>query len=118
MSEALIERYVALWNEHDPALRRAAVEALWAPDGQMVNRVRRYEGHAAVEEGVTRSYEAFVARGYRFEADAWRAHHDALLFLWVMRDARGALDSRGTNFIQLADGRIVLDHQFADPPGG
>ena len=117
--EAFLERYVAVWNEGDPAARRESVEALWAPDGAMVNRVRRYTGHAEVAEGVGRSYDAFVARGFRFEADGHRAHHDAVLFLWLMRDRDGEVDSRGANFIQVAgDGRIVLDHQFAEPPEG
>jgi hypothetical protein len=81
----------------------------------MINRLRRYDGREAVTEGVTRSYEAFVARGFRFEDDGYLAHHGALLFSWLMRTARGEVDSRGTNFIQLAgDGRIALDHQFVD----
>jgi hypothetical protein len=117
--DAFVERYVAVWNEPDAQVRRASVEALWTPDGAMVNRLRRYAGHVAVAEGVTRSYDAFVGRGFRFEAEGWRAHHEALLFSWLMRDPQGAVDSRGTNFIQLAgDGRIVLDHQFAEPPEG
>jgi hypothetical protein len=109
-----LDRYVALWNEPDPEVRRASVEALWTPSGSMVNPVQRYVGHTAVAEGVTRSYDAFVARGFRFEAEASSAHHDAVLFSWLMRDPEGEIDSRGTNYIRLAgDGRIVVDHQFS-----
>ena len=112
--DAFVERYVAVWNEPDAEARRAAVEALWTPDGAMVNRLRRYAGQVAVVEGITRSYDAFVGRGFRFEAESYSAHHEAVLFSWLMRDPGGEVDSRGVNFIQLApDGRIVVDHQFA-----
>ena len=31
--QQLVDRYVALWNEPDPDVRRHAIRALWAPDG-------------------------------------------------------------------------------------
>jgi hypothetical protein len=31
--QQLVDRYVALWNEPDPDVRRHAICALWAPDG-------------------------------------------------------------------------------------
>jgi SnoaL-like domain len=113
-NEALIDRYVAVWNEPDDARRRAAVSALWAAGGVMINRLRRYEGREGVTEGVTRSYDAFVARGFRFQAERFVSHHDAILFFWVMRDPAGQADSRGINFLALDDaGQIAIDHQFA-----
>jgi uncharacterized protein len=111
--DAFIEQYVAVWNEPDLQARHASIRRLWARDGSMVNRVRRYAGHAAIIDGVGRSYDAFVVRGFRFEPEHWCAHHDALLFLWLMRDACGEVDSRGVNYIAFDEaGRIVLDHQF------
>jgi hypothetical protein len=114
-AEVLLERYVEVWNEPAAKRRRAAVHELWAVDGSMTNGLRRYEGRDAVTEAVTRSYDAFVARGFRFEAERFTAHHSAILFFWVMRDRDGQPDSHGINYIQLDDaGRIAVDHQFID----
>lgn len=113
-TQALIDRYVAVWNERDPDRRRAAVAGLWAPDGLMINRFTCYEGIDAVIEGATRSFDEFVARGFRFQAERFTAHHSALVFFWLMRDPRDTPVSRGINYITLDEpGRIALDHQFA-----
>lgn len=65
--------------------------------------------------GVTRSHDAFVARGFRFESERFTSHHDAILFFWLMRDPDGRPDSRGINYIQLdRAGLIVVDHQFTE----
>ena len=34
--QQLVDRYVALWNEPDPDIRRHAIRELWAPDGFQV----------------------------------------------------------------------------------
>jgi len=31
--QTLIDRYIATWNETDPLARRAAIDGLWAEDG-------------------------------------------------------------------------------------
>jgi hypothetical protein len=34
-NEQLAQRYIALWNETDPAARRRGVEELWSVDGRL-----------------------------------------------------------------------------------
>ncbi len=34
--KSLAERYVALWNEPDPAVRRTIIRQLWAPAGEHI----------------------------------------------------------------------------------
>jgi hypothetical protein len=114
-TEALLERYVAVWNEPTAEGRRAGVDRLWSPAGLMINRLRRYEGHEAITDGVRRSYDAFVARGFLFATERFIAHHDAILLFWLMRDPDDRPDARGINYLQLdGAGRIWVDHQFTD----
>jgi hypothetical protein len=114
----LIDRYVATWNEVDPAMRRKRVEAVWSGGASLYNRAFEYHGHDGVEQAVTRSYDLFVARGFRFGARGEPAtHHRAIRFSWEMIAADGEVDSLGQQFLLLGeDGRVQLDYQFIDAP--
>ena len=131
----LAERYVALWNEADPARRRAIVRELWTEDGAQILHppqeireqaaaigffasVLEARGHAALEQRVAIAYERFVAPGNA----AFRPRGtpvqlgDVLRFEWEYAplDAR-ASSGGGTEFVLLtADGRIRSDYQFID----
>lgn len=84
--EQLVDRYVALWNEPDPDIRRQAIRELWAPDGAQVlvdppEEVRdaavglafpmptlEVHGYDALEARVSRAQEMYIAPGeYVFE---------------------------------------------------
>ncbi|MFD1540779.1 hypothetical protein [Nonomuraea guangzhouensis] len=135
--KVLADRYVAQWNEPDPAARSALIRELWAHDGIQVlvdppQEIREaaeqlafpvppleVRGVDALDARVTRAYEMFVAPGeYVFQA-----HGDAFLLLpnvvgvrWSMVSARGA-EAVGGGLDVLAldgDGRIRTDHQFIE----
>jgi hypothetical protein len=131
----LVERYVAMWNEEDPAARRAAVVELWAADGAQIlhppreildqaarigftNPALEARGHHALEERVTRAYEEFVAPGeFRFQSrdDAVQVR-DVIKFGWEMvRVDDGDPAAAGVEFVMLdVSGRIRLDYQFVE----
>lgn len=135
--KVLADRYIALWNEPDPAARGALIRELWAHDGIQVlvdppQEIREaaerlafpvppleVRGHDALDARVTRAYEMFVAPGeYVFQA-----HGDAVVLLpnvvgvrWSMVSARGA-ETVGGGLDVLAldgEGRIRTDHQFIE----
>ncbi|MEV6449293.1 hypothetical protein [Amycolatopsis sp. NPDC051716] len=132
-AQTLAERYIALWTEPDEHRRRAAVRALWAPDGahflrppeEMVRAAAELgfdaltleaHGHAAIETRVNRSHARFVATGeYTFRARgvAVRAG-DVVKFEWEsVRLDDGAVTGGGLEVLQLgADGTIVRDTMF------
>src|SRR4051812_46120075 len=76
--KVLADRYVAQWNEPDPAARSALIRELWAHDGIQVlvdppQEIREaaeqlafpvppleVRGHDALDARVTRAYEMFV----------------------------------------------------------
>src|ERR1700692_4684531 len=67
-AEDLAQRYVHIWNETDPAGRRAQVAGLWIENGTHYVRTREVHGHAELDTRVSASHQTNVAeRHYRFE---------------------------------------------------
>ncbi len=117
--DQLIDRYLAVWHEPDPAARRLAVEELWAPDGLNATSTLMARGYDEIAARVTSAYERFVAIGeYRFRPrGAAAAHHDSVCFEWEMVGvADGAVAGGGLDFFLLAaDGRILGLYQYGAP---
>ncbi|MFI6513752.1 hypothetical protein ACIBCT_39635 [Streptosporangium sp. NPDC050855] len=132
--QELVGRYVAVWNEPDPGLRREAVAGLWAKDGVQrlqppqeirdaagalgLTAVLEARGHEELEVRVTRSYEEFVAPGafrFRPRGGAGRVG-DMVTFAWEMVPTDGG-EPAGAGLEVLVldeDGRILTDHQFIE----
>jgi hypothetical protein len=118
-AEDLAKRYVHIWNEADPAARRAQVAALWIENGTHYVREREVHGHPDLEKRVATSHQTNVAeRNYRFEPNGGVEQlRDMVRFNWRMvpRDG-GAVAATGLIVCLLADdGRIRIDYQFIDP---
>jgi hypothetical protein len=118
MTEAqqLADRYVAAWNETDPARRREAIESLWTEDGQHYVDTRQAVGYAALEDRISRSHDKNVTvAGNRFRAvhDACRLRN-AVTFHWQMLPAHAdTVLATGQEFLIVNDdGRILVDYQF------
>jgi nuclear transport factor 2 (NTF2) superfamily protein len=120
-AEAMIDRYVASWNEPDPTERRQVIDDIWSRDGVYRNASTAFEGRDRIEQAVTAAYDAFTANGYRFKVTSVQTNHDAVRFQWKMVPAAGGEpDSIGTHVAMLGkEGRLISDHQFIDkPPSG
>jgi hypothetical protein len=112
----LAARYVALWNETDAAARRAAIAALWRPDGWHFIKEREVHGYAALEQRVTGSHEKNVRDNrnrFRACADVQRLR-DVVTFSWQMVPAGAdTVPAVGREFLVLdAEDRIIADYQF------
>src|SRR6478752_6177529 len=109
------ERYVALWNEPDPAIRREWVRTLWREDGrhllQAPVEIREradalgfpkakleVRGHEALEFRVGRAFAEFVAPGdFRFRGRGAPVRvGEALKLQWEMIDRAGTVVGAGT----------------------
>ena len=116
----LVDRYVAVWNEPDAALRRESIAALWAQDGAHFTPTLEACGYEALDARVTGAYEKWVkAGGFVFRSSGTaEAHHNGVWFNWEMVSAAGgAAAAVGFDFLVLGDdGRIRLDYQFLDRP--
>jgi len=118
-AEDLARRYIHIWNETDPAARRAQVAALWTENGTHYVRAREVHGHADLETRVATSHQTNVAeRNYLFEQNGGvEALRDMVKFNWRMvPNGGGAIAATGLIVVLLAgDGRIRIDYQFIDP---
>ncbi len=131
----LIERYVAVWNEPDPAVRRDLIRELWADDGAQLLQAPQEiadsaaaigfatpalqaRGHRELEARVARAHAEFVAPGeYRFRpVDGAARLADVVKFRWEMvGTGDGAPAAAGLEFLVLdVRGRIRFDYQFIE----
>ena len=129
----LAARYAAVWNQPDPAQRRAAVAELWTDDAVhlleppeeardaaralAINPVFAARGHAELTARVARAYEEWVERGgfsFRPRGDAARVA-DLVKFHWEMVTPDAEAVAAGLEVVLLAaDGRIRLDYQLIE----
>ena len=116
---AIVTRYLAVWNEQDPAVRRAAIEEIWLPDATEFVHEAHHHGYVELEARVNSPYQAFVASGkYTIEGagDVTR-HDDIVMFTAQLVTPDGAVDFATRVFLLLADdGRIREDYQLTVKP--
>ncbi|GAA4209754.1 hypothetical protein GCM10022220_28630 [Actinocatenispora rupis] len=117
--DAFAERYVAVWHEPDPVVRKESVAALWAADGTQATEESVYRGHEALTDRVASAYEQLVRDGgyvFRSAGDVV-GHHDTVTFtIWMVPAAGGPVEWAGRMVLLLdADGRIREDFQYTLP---
>jgi len=116
--DAFAERYVAVWNEPDPVVRRRLVEELWVPNGANFTKSNEWRGYEALEARVRGAHEKWVRDGSCiFRTRAADGHHGVVRFVWDMvAIGDGRVVAVGTEFLLLAgDGRMREDYQFIEP---
>jgi hypothetical protein len=116
--EDLVQAFVGVWNERDPARRSEIVRRLWLPDGRHLMGTQDVHGHAALEERVAASHQrSVIEKGCIFgPATAIQSLPGVVKFRWDMaRAVSGEVISAGLGFLALDDdGRIVCDYLFTE----
>jgi hypothetical protein len=115
---ALVERYVAVWNDNDGMRRLDRVATLWSERGAHVNPQQVHMGTAEITAEAARVYAMCGAQGQRFRcAGRVEGHHGAVRMDWELLDRDGtSVLAAGTNLLLLeADGRLQRDVQFDAP---
>lgn len=116
--EKLAERYVAVWNETDPEVRRRAIVELWVPEGVHYVRTLVARGYDELEQRIVGSHEKNVRDGgYRFRSSKnAQALRNAVKFNWEMVPAAGGEVAALGLEVLLVDehGRILCDYQFIE----
>jgi SnoaL-like domain len=112
----LATRYIAAWNETDPAARRDAVAALYTPDARYVDPVADVQGHDQIAGLIAAVQEQFPGFVFRLSSDV-DAHHDQSRFTWDLAPAGAGGDAPVVGFdvvVTDGDGRIRAVHGFID----
>lgn len=112
--DTIVQRYLAAWNETDPARRRAAVEDVFAADVRYVDPLAAVEGHAALDGLIGAMQGQFP--GLVFTAGGpVDAHHEQARFTWHLGPAGEDPVVVGFDVAELgADGRIRTVLGFID----
>ncbi|NUW43240.1 hypothetical protein [Nonomuraea rhodomycinica] len=126
-------RYIALWNEPDPALRRKAIEDVFAENAAHVlhppQEIREIaaglgfpastleaHGHDAIEVRVASSYDRFVGSGryvFRPAPGAIRLNEVVKLTWETVAAESGERVGGGVEVLVLdGDGRVAADYMF------
>jgi SnoaL-like domain len=104
---AVIDNYIAAWNEADPDRRRAIVAETFADDATYVDPLMTGEGTDGIAAMIGAAQQQFP--GHRFELSAGPdAHHDRVRFAWTLVAADGGAPvAGGVDFATIADdGRL------------
>jgi hypothetical protein len=111
----IIDRYVAVWNEPDPDMRRRRIASIWTPNGTTCYRLLDAHGHEAIESRVTASWDRWLREGkYVFQPVKTVSCRQAIKFDFAMlATGDGKVEAGGLCYLLLdGDGRIVHDYQF------
>jgi hypothetical protein len=112
---SIVDSYVAVWNEGDPAKRRQRICEVWAPDGTTCDRLMDARGYDAIEQRVVGSWEKWLSEGkHVFRPNSFAVHHNVIKLDFIMVRLPGEeVEANGLCFLLLDwDGRIEHDYQF------
>lgn len=109
----IAHRYIALWNETDPARRRQLLESDWVADARYVDPVMQGRGIAQIDALVGAVHQRYPGFRFRLKGGA-DAHGDHLRFSWTLGPS-GAEDLiEGTDFAEVDGGRLRAVTGFLD----
>jgi hypothetical protein len=110
---AIANRYIALWNEADPARRRALLAEGWTENAAYVDPLAKGQGHEEISALIGAVQQRFP--GFLFTL-AGRAdgYADKLRFSWALGPASEADMIKGTDFAVVENGRLRSVIGFLD----
>ena len=108
------ERYLACWNESDPAARRRMLDTHWSPDALYVDPMGEARGVDAVEATIAAVHAQFA--GFVFtQLDDMDAHHQQARFRWGLGTPGQVPVVEGFDVVVIDDeGRIDRVYGFLD----
>ncbi len=109
----IVDGYVAMWNETDPARRQAVIAATWTPGASYVDPMFAADGYEALDALVAGVHGQFP--GHRFRpTGAIDAHHDRARWDWELGGPNGGTPvAAGLDVAILApDGRLARGHRL------
>lgn len=112
-AQTVADRYIELWNEHDPKRRAAILAANWATDARYVDPLADVQGHtdiSALIGGVQQRFPDFVF-ALIGKVDGFGAN---VRFSWGLGPKGADAPIKGSDFAALRDGKIENVTGFLD----
>ena len=115
-ADALVEGYIAMWNEADGERRRALVAQTVTDDASYVDPLMSGSGVDGIDAMIAGAQEQYP--GHRFTlVSGPDAHNDRVRFSWTIAPEGGDPIAVGHDFALLApDGRMASITGFLDQP--
>ena len=86
---AIVDKYLAAWNETDAADRRRQIDELWAADGTYTDPLAAVAGRDGFSQLIGAAQQQFselqFVRGATYDE-----HHNVVRFTWALVPAPGA----------------------------
>jgi hypothetical protein len=86
--QEIIERYIAAWNEADPARRRALIDPVWAADGSYTEPLADVRGREAIDAVIAAAQQQFPGLEFSLGGPV-DANHQHGRFSWHLGPAGG-----------------------------
>lgn len=110
----IVDRYIAMWNETDPARRRSLIDGLWTSSGTYVDPLMRGDGPAGIDAMVAAVQQRYPDHRFRRTSDV-DAHGGNVRFGWALGAEGAAPLAAGVDFGQVTgDGRLASITGFLD----
>ena len=112
---ALVDRYIAIWNEHDPESRRQLIAQTWADDAHYLDPLLEGRGPDGIDAMTAGLQAQFPGLRFRRTGEL-DVHHDRIRFTWDATDSGAAEPSlAGVDFAVITgDGRLASITGFFD----
>jgi len=112
--QAIALRYLAAWNEREPAARHARVAGLFAEASSYVDPMMRGAGIDGIDAMIGAAQQHFAA--HRFELRGTPdGHSDVVRFSWTLCAPDGGAVAHGTDVATVGlDGRLADVTGFLD----
>jgi hypothetical protein len=115
--KSTVQRYIDIWNEGDPARRRAAIDALYTEDCSYTDPLGEVTGRAGIDGFIAAVQRQFPGIEFRL-AGPVDAHHAQARFVWHAGAPGAEPAAIGFDVAVLAGDRIRSIYGFLDkaPP--
>ena len=114
-AQTVVDSYIAMWNERDPARRRELVARTITEDGTYVDPLMAGDGIDEITAMIGAAQDQYP--GHRFALHAGPdAHHDQVRFSWTLSANGDEPIAIGVDFATVADdGRMRSITGFLEP---
>jgi len=103
---ALIDRYIGIWNETDPAARRTLIEQTWAEDATYRDPVLEGSGRDGIDAMTTGFQQAYPGHTFELTEDH-PLDEAARRFGWQLLSPTGEIQMTGQDtYVLNADGLL------------
>lgn len=114
-ANAVVDGYIASWNERDPEARLALVAATFADDADYVDPLMSGCGIERIDAIIASAQEQFPGHEFTL-ANGPDTHNNHIRFSWTLAPVGEEAVAGGTDFARLGDdGRIQSLTGFLDP---